>query len=1058
MSLLPLPNDKDAQLDYYEIYSKYHQSENNDNKGKDRIQTMIDNCNVSDFDFQPHQKMLRDFMSPVSPYKGLLVYHEPGTGKTLATISMAMEYQEQVMQYQNKIIILVPRPNTKQVFLNEMLYYKKSSNNSFLELTERDFEDSDKQLIKEFREVFSIYTQKSFLKMVIGEKLKNVSTGKYLKNDKGNIQRTRSVKKLNFLVNTILFIDEAHNMISNDGIGKAIDRIIHSKKTKNLKVVLLTATPMKNTVKDIVPLMNFILPKEEALEIEKILEKPSDPVDQLKLKKGWKDYFREKVGNRISYLESSTITSPDLEFVGDSVPDGDTFKIFKCEMMGLQKDIYLQVEKQSNKSFNRDLQSVQLFCFPYYDTKKDKILTDKINDLNKFIDMKFMRNNLMTIEKKNIYPKYLKAVSKLIKKKVPNDFINFNDGIINGLILNEEYIKYFSIKLYNCIQNILGNYESKQFVYSERVEVGVLLFANVLIQNGFIQYNPNIYDVNGSYNESSYGKVRCFECGVVLSKHSDKSHQYHPATFITIKGDSDDDEDNGLRDEYFKQFNNPNNDYGSRIKIIVGSSVMREGLSLKTTSCVHLLEAPFTVTRIQQIVGRARRHCSHVNIVNKNKPFPIVKVYLYSTSLKNKTTNDEMTYIKANRKYKLIKEVEEHMKSISWDCAIQYNRNTKFTGKCISDKLNEKYYDEKTKKYRPPIVLKTSGLEFNEDDENYCTKLIKEFYFFKSIEGRPYSTLNEITEFIKSKYNEKNDKGFNINNVYSAISKFILKSQKDILTNSNWLIDNKLNQGYLIQINIPLLNNKEQNEVLYIFQSKFKNDNLTLFERTNIFESFEIPLYDVETFIKQFMKKEYQKFLNQTTDYEYDDRYYSEKYEFKVIGIIAKGDNDWGKFNLGKGVSKDTIFGRKKGQRTKFGQHYHTKSIDELRKYLKYLSIDYKEKKLKRNIIGELIFKKLISLEQTNKDNICYIKVPTNHIYIPFPLNLHDRKKKLLNLEKEYSQFINIEKSKNKFLVNILKSDEKLENIILNEMKATEIDATNFEIDFNEKEYDFRDE
>ena len=52
----------------------------------------------------PHQKVVRDFMQFSSPYRGILLYHGLGTGKTISSIAAAQGF----IQNNKKVIVLLP--------------------------------------------------------------------------------------------------------------------------------------------------------------------------------------------------------------------------------------------------------------------------------------------------------------------------------------------------------------------------------------------------------------------------------------------------------------------------------------------------------------------------------------------------------------------------------------------------------------------------------------------------------------------------------------------------------------------------------------------------------------------------------------------------------------------------------------------------------------------------------------------------------------------------------------------------------------------------------------
>lgn len=49
-----------------------------------------------------HQKMLRNFISPHTPYNSLLVYHGVGVGKTCTTISIAEQFKRMIFESQEE--------------------------------------------------------------------------------------------------------------------------------------------------------------------------------------------------------------------------------------------------------------------------------------------------------------------------------------------------------------------------------------------------------------------------------------------------------------------------------------------------------------------------------------------------------------------------------------------------------------------------------------------------------------------------------------------------------------------------------------------------------------------------------------------------------------------------------------------------------------------------------------------------------------------------------------------------------------------------------------------
>jgi DNA polymerase III delta prime subunit len=1067
----PFPFDLDGQSKFFEIYNQYTQERGDDNDKKtkkDKIDAILNKCNTSEFNFQDHQKMVRDFLSPISGYRGILLCHEPGTGKTLAAINIAEQYMDQIKQYGSKIVVLVPNRGTKVNFIDEIVKYRTNAMNTFMKKKTYD-KKAIRQLKKEIKDQYHFTTQDNFRNIVIGTRQRiDTSSGKkkYFINSKGLEERKRSSQRLDYLTNTVFIIDEAHNMTNDNEIKKAVDKIIHHKKTKNLKIILLTATPMKNTILDIVPLMNFILPKNKQLEKKMIVSNPNVAVDRYELTKNWFEVLRTYVGNHISYLKTNPETFPDVLFVGSKLEDIDLFKIFRCKMSNLQTLAYDYVQKKADEmvdktanAFSKNLQAVQMFCFPVYKSRTKTIaFTHKMSAM--------INNFTEEIQKKNKEKVYLNKIGEMIGTKVPENFIEINTvqdkQVVDGAMLNMKYLKHFSSKYSEVMKNILDpiNLPYKGFVYSDRVDVGVFLFSNILKRNGFVEYNKTIYQDSGEYNQIVFADVRCYKCGVELHKHKNINHTYHPSTFILFTGTND---DNLQKEQLLEIFNRKENIHGEKIKLIVASRVMKEGRSLKNTCHEHILEAQYTVTAIQQIIGRARRHCSHVDLTTYKNPLPVVRVYLYAASFKSAKalTNDEDMYVKASRKYKSIQLVMECLRDISFDCAIQYNRNS-IVRKCASDNLNEKYWNNKTKSYNQPQIKK--NISTNDGDIDYYCHKLQEFFFEQAIMGNIYTTVSEIKEYVEQIFKKKKSKSYNENVLFEAIDRYIPKSKNDIFTHKYWLYDSELNEGYLIQKEIKNLENKSI--TTYIFQPYNQSEKISLDDRLGNQKMINQPSHPIEMFIKDLNPEEFNKIESARENFSVDEEYYSKRKENIVYGTIVKDnlnyENQWGLFKIRGGLDLYKLYGRFKGIPTKEGQYYLTKSTPDLKIYAKKLKLKIESND--KRMIGKAILHHLLNEEQTTTDplNNSYIQIPTNHPTIPFPLNIKDRKANIYLLEKEYPKNVIVRNMKKKNLKIIINNLNDEINEILLQVKAklyspNKIDVpVIYTVDLSVREYDMQ--
>jgi hypothetical protein len=139
------------------------------------------------------------------------------------------------------------------------------------------------------------------------------------------------------------------------------------------------------------------------------------------------------------------------------------------------------------------------------------------------------------------------------------------------------------------------------------------------------------------------------------------------------------------KDEMRAVFNKKDNIEGHKLKIILGSPSIKEGVSLLAVRQVHILEPTWNISKIMQIIGRASRYCSHKDL---NKDERNVKVYIYiATHHKEIQTVDQYIAKLALEKNEIIKHFEKAIKESAVDCELFKNANNiDETCKIVCDK------------------------------------------------------------------------------------------------------------------------------------------------------------------------------------------------------------------------------------------------------------------------------------------------------------------------------------------------------------------------------------
>lgn len=261
------------------------------------------------FEFFNHQKFVRDYLQVDSPYRGLLLFHGLGVGKTCASIGIAEGFRDS-----RKIVILLNKSLKKNFIVNLMKcgfeYFRinqhwvfndlKSNTqlklySKFLKIPESVIKKNGGAFFVDFKkkpnyeELSGI--QQEMLNLQINEMIKNKYS--FLHLDGLNEPRLKQLITDEYLNDKMLIIDEVHNLSNamakaSPGIrGRYLKQLI--MEAKNLKCVFLSGTPMINNLYEAGQLFNllrgfmisftFILtPKGNATSFEKlkaIIEKHS---------------------------------------------------------------------------------------------------------------------------------------------------------------------------------------------------------------------------------------------------------------------------------------------------------------------------------------------------------------------------------------------------------------------------------------------------------------------------------------------------------------------------------------------------------------------------------------------------------------------------------------------------------------------------------------------------------------------------------------------------------------------------------------------------------------
>ena len=257
-----------------------------------------------------------------------------------------------------------------------------------------------------------------------------------------------------------------------------------------------------------------------------------------------------------------------------------------------------------------------------------------------------------------------------------------------------EALQIYSPKFLNMLENIQDpEYQGLHLVYSQfRTAEGIGLFTLVLNKNGFAQFkirknSIGLWEINIA--EEDRGKpTYALYTGTETVEEKEIVRKIYNGEWDDIP----DSIGNVLKQTY------RNNNMGEVIKVFMITSSGSEGINLRNTRYVHLMDPYWHPVRSEQVIGRARRICSH-----KDLPVALqtVEVFVYlmifsdsqlksdeAIELKRKDlskaipkvpfTSDQYLFEISEIKANLTNQLTDAIKESAFDCYIYSN------GKCVN--------------------------------------------------------------------------------------------------------------------------------------------------------------------------------------------------------------------------------------------------------------------------------------------------------------------------------------------------------------------------------------
>tara|TARA_B100000035_G_scaffold288163_1_gene273607 strand:- start:2182 stop:5559 length:3378 start_codon:yes stop_codon:yes gene_type:complete len=349
------------------------------------------------------------------------------------------------------------------------------------------------------------------------------------------------------------------------------------------------------------------------------------------------------------------------------------------------------------------------------------------------------------------------------------------------LKLNEENVlsisglQTYSPKMLRILENIEDDtFIGSHLIYSQfRTLEGIGIFKLILEANGYyelrVKKNESLeYVLDVPQEKLIKGKMFSLYTGTETTEEKEVIRNIFNGNTKALSSK--------LQEQLLEL--NDNNLRGEWVKIFMITASGAEGISLKNVRYVHIMEPYWHPVRANQVIGRARRICSHSELPEEEQN---IKVFMYlmkfsqqqienmSNEIKNNDTSrydknnkdpissDQALYEIMNVKDGISKQLLKSIKEAAMDCAVHNKSGSGEVLECYSfgNELDPKYYS-----YRPNIE--------NEDRDANLKALNKKQDKFKAKkrkvngisyalryddDGNPTDMLYDLDSFLQAKEN-----------------------------------------------------------------------------------------------------------------------------------------------------------------------------------------------------------------------------------------------------------------------------------------------------------------
>jgi len=277
-----LPNRKSFSDFITRIFLKYRKTDVDplDQEDKD-VDLCLKATGTNTRELYPYQKIVREYLMMETPYRGLLLYHGLGSGKTCSSIAVA-----ESLLHDKKVYILLPaslaenykgeiRKCGDPIYALEQHWTVKSITSpedreqaKSMGISEKFLDANGRFFVTSPESAPNFKTLSPDVQAGIRKQVSDILDQRFNFINYNGLSKENIASLPDNFDNCVVIVDEAHNLIGY-AIKESLRKVLYDKiyNSRDCKVVALSGTPAVNRPREIAYLMNLLRGPIERISI-----------------------------------------------------------------------------------------------------------------------------------------------------------------------------------------------------------------------------------------------------------------------------------------------------------------------------------------------------------------------------------------------------------------------------------------------------------------------------------------------------------------------------------------------------------------------------------------------------------------------------------------------------------------------------------------------------------------------------------------------------------------------------------------------------------------------